>query len=663
MGKKKNKNKNYVDPYEAAFLRAQNKIQNTSCDVSDDLFIDDNGDPIVNDDRDFVYETDHNDNEGVTPSYMDFIMSSKKKKDKKKKKHDDGDYDLITEEDAPLNTEAEINRIAKKGLGKKAPNPEDEMAHTEIPDDLKEMFPDMFTDTDETESSGLWFGPDGSYDDPYPEEEETEANDEEQEIQVEVNIDHPMRGIPEPVEESEMTFTDEPDDVPEPELDETKYEPYKPDWIELSKICAMHFRICEPLHRMVIDDGLAPTPVIDTVMNLNCFDVDQEAMKNQLYGEDGKLDLTYVRKLEEGLWVYLISSKHPAAVYSESEFMEAYGNIDVMDNKNFVFVFDDRNADTIGNMIYAYHIPANENRYFNNYVKSAAKGFFNDPEFFPGFPNAERTVLAELLVKVHIAEYISQEREIFPSHLPDYVNAFRMTSLDDANIPAFNRLVEFTNLVRYHKKTEVTTNVHERADINNITNLYDFHYIRNVAYDLFETVNMILGGADDDDEEAFDVITEDDVDDESDVEIDEDEDPAEALAKQIANYAEDETDYTSLINDSLPEQSAVDMADELYEEYKKTAKEQGQPVLSKEELASRMKAGVVGSMTAIRNKDGSAVVVSEPKEEEPPKVEEPKNDVGSNTMMEALAKAGCGMVKKPEPEKATSLGSVPVFRK
>ena len=41
----------------------------------------------------------------------------------------------------------------------------------------------------------------------------------------------------------------------------------------------------------------------------------------------------------------------------------------------------------------------------------------------------------------------------------------------------------------------------------------------------------------------------------------------------------------------------------------------------------------------------------------------PKNDVGSSTMMEALAKAGCTATKTPEKPPVTSLGSVPVFRK
>lgn len=679
MSKKKKNKATYVDPYEAAYLRAQEKIENTTCDVSDNVMIDENGDPVVVNDRDYIYEDQSDRDDSVTPSYMDFIMNNKREKKKRKKPENTKDYDLITEDDAPLNTAAEIDRIAKKGLGNQNPEPEDgedEMAPVDIPDDLKEMFPDMFDNVSGgmgSDDGATWFGPDDTYDDPYPEEETIEEADENREIEVHVNINPKTSGDMSAEEElATGAFHQEPDAVPDVDINPTEPEAYKPDWMSLSRICALHFRICEPLGRMIIDDGLAPSPVINTVMNTQCYDVNQPGLKETVYGDDGKLDLTYINKVETALWLYIVSSKHPAAVYTEEEYMEAFADIDAMDNKNFVFIYDDRHLDTLGPMVYAYHIPANENRYFNNYVKSSAKGFTNDPDFYPGYPSAERDVLAQLLVKVHIAEYIKQEREIFPSHLDHYLTTFRMTK-DEAGIPAFNRLLEFTALVRIHRKTEIGDTIHPLEDVQKITSIYDFHYIRDVVFDIYDVVDGV--DEDDDDEEDDDIImppTEDSsetvpmppIEDEDDI------DPMQALSEQIGAYADDEKDYTALIDDQITNHSVMDMADTLYEEYAKTAKEQGKPVLTKEQLAARMQKGVVGSMSAIRKTDGSADIVVHEKETAEPAVEtktEPeqvKNDVGSNTMMEALKAAGASVSEtKAGEEKPTSLGSVPVFRK
>ena len=82
----------------------------------------------------------------------------------------------------------------------------------------------------------------------------------------------------------------------------------------------------------------------------------------------------------------------------------------------------------------------------------------------------------------------------------------------------------------------------------------------------------------------------------------------------------------------------------------------GGKVLSKEELADQVRGRIVGEMHI----PSTVVATPEPKEE--PK-EAPKNDVGSSTMMAALAKAGCTTTKTPEKPPVTSLGSVPVFRK
>ena len=104
------------------------------------------------------------------------------------------------------------------------------------------------------------------------------------------------------------------------------------------------------------------------------------------------------------------------------------------------------------------------------------------------------------------------------------------------------------------------------------------------------------------------------------------------------------------------EDTSTGLADALYQDYKSEVVKNGGKVLSKEELADQVRGGIVGEMHI----PSTVVATPEPKEESK---EAPKNDVGSSTMMEALAKAGCMAAKAPEKPPVTSLGSVPVFRK
>ena len=140
-----------------------------------------------------------------------------------------------------------------------------------------------------------------------------------------------------------------------------------------------------------------------------------------------------------------------------------------------------------------------------------------------------------------------------------------------------------------------------------------------------------------------------DVDDDVDIDFD----PME-LTSQIDQYAEDETDYSSLIDPNVKEDTATSLADALYQDYKSEVVKNGGKILTKEELADQVRGGIVGEMH-VPSSVAKAELTPEPKEE-------PKSDIGSSTMMEALAKAGCKTTKQ-EKSPVTSLGSVPVFRK
>lgn len=684
MGKKnKKKKQEFVDPYTLAYMKSQGDIESVSCDVSDNVEIDDDGTPFVVDDRDdYIYEDAPQTQSVVTPSYMDFLMqgakNGKKKSKKEKRQEDYEDRDLSEERPKERSVEEIMNERSV------------EVSKVDIPADLEELFPGAFdtageeaqVDIDRDENDG-WFGPAEAYEDDDedvdPEEEAEEAAEEEPDYQV-PHIDHAYPIPEEPVIE--------PSPVEPPKVE-------KPSWVELSRFCAMHFEPIEKLGRLIIDDRIAPTCVIDSVINMKYFDIDLDAVREMLYSTDTEgnvtLDLTYLQKVQDAVWMYILSSKHPAAIFTLKNFMEAFEDIDHIDNKNFKFVYDSRNRESIGDMIYAYHIPAAEQRHFDNYVKAVSKGFLDDDEFFPDRNMAERKAIAKFLVIVWIAEHLQEQREVFPSHDADYVTTFRIAGInpdDDMSFPAFNKLIDFVTLIHDHRATEYGT-PKTYKDLDNIFGIYDFDMLRDVCFDVFD---KLTPDEDDDDEDLDESELEDDTEEpvqpffpdfskvasttelkpeemvgthpepsqvetpeivDVDDDVDIDFDPME-LTSQIDQYAEDETDYSSLIDPNAKEDTATSLADALYQDYKSEVVKNGGRILTKEELADQVRGGIVGEMHV-----PSSVAKAEPTPE--PK-EEPKNDIGSSTMMEALAKAGCKTTKQEKPPVA-SLGSVPVFRK
>lgn len=676
MGKKnKKKKQEFVDPYTLAYMKSQGDIESVSCDVSDNVEIDDDGIPFVVDDRDdYIYEDAPQTQSVVTPSYMDFLMqgakNGKKKSKKEKRQEDYEDRDLSEERPKERSVEEIMNERSV------------EVSKVDIPADLEELFPGAFdtageeaqVDIDRDENDG-WFGPAEAYEDDDedvdPEEEAEEAAEEEPDYQVS-HIEHAYPIPEEPVIE--------PSPVEPPKIE-------KPSWVELSRFCAMHFEPIEKLGRLIIDDRIAPTCVIDSVINMKYFDIDLDAVREMLYSTDTEgnvtLDLTYLQKVQDAVWMYILSSKHPAAIFTLKNFMEAFENIDHIDTKNFKFVYDSRNRESIGDMIYAYHIPAAEQRHFDNYVKAVSKGFLDDDEFFPDRNMAERKAIAKFLVIVWIAEHLQEQREVFPSHDADYVTTFRTAGInpdDDMSFPTFNKLIDFVTLIHDHRATEYGT-PKTYKDLDNIFGIYDFDMLRDVCFDVFD---KLTPDEDDDDEDIDESELEDDTEEpvqpffpdfskvapttelkpeemvgthpepsqvetpeivDVDDDVDIDFDPME-LTSQIDQYAEDETDYSSLIDPNAKEDTATSLADALYQDYKSEVVKNGGKILTKEELADQVRGGIVGEMHV-----PSSVAK-----------EEPKNDIGSSTMMEALAKAGCKTTKQ-EKSPVTSLGSVPVFRK
>ena len=739
---KKNKKKNQVftDPYEAAMHRAQNDIDNADYSI-DEVELDENGDPI---EPEYEYEEAPKKKEQVlTPSYMAYLMGGiKEPKKKKQKKSYDEDYDLdiINEENSDINIADALNHVARQANAEydaenqKAVDEDDPYLNAMISeegkrkaevipdylrsaitsddyitseedsdeekrrklqeflsskqrlteDDAQDIFPQEFNNGSEDTDDDGFFGNPLNYVD---EEDDVENADSSVYNSDDFGIGVGISGESnEPVEsdvESDINYDTAKinDDVDEaPQMKPSASEIY----FQLSNMCSLKFPIFEELGRMNINDGIVSTPVIDTVINLDCYDVNQEGLYQHFLGENGKLDLKLLAETQRGMWMYIISSKHPAAVYTEQEFLEAFKTVKYLDTKNFQFVVDDHvNEDAMGRMIYAYHIPASEQRRFDNYVKHAAVGLTNSEEFYPELNPAYRGILAEFLVYCNIAATIQNEREIFARHLPAYVQAFRFASKkmpDGSMHPAYNQIIEFTELVHRHRKTEVGTEEFTFEDLDGIFAIDDFDQIRDVAFDILDIVNSTTYDDDDDDEEDIDfaVLPENGIVNAASEEEDE-EDPMDTLSDQASQYAEDPTDYSQYIAEpQTVEETVDDLSNQLYDRYVVTAKENGEEVLSREALATRMKQNVTGAMSMVQNTDGSAqltsTTVSKTEVEIPAKVEStlaaeeteaPKReDVGSNAMREALLKCGA----RPSNTKPESTGNkksmvIPVVRK
>ena len=188
------------------------------------------------------------------------------------------------------------------------------------------------------------------------------------------------------------------------------------------------------------------------------------------------------------------------------------------------------------------------------------------------------------------------------------------------------------------------------------------------------------GDADDydDDDVPYAVLPENGIVDAASEE--DEEDPMDALATQASDYAKDTTDYSQYLTEpQTVEETVDDLTEQLYDRYVATAKENHEEVLSKEELASRMKQNVTGAMSMVQNTDGSAKLTSTtvtktqtetvvPNVESVPAVdvrtESRSEDVGSNAMREALLKCGARPSNTTTETSGTKKSMViPVVRK
>lgn len=671
--KKAKKGMEYMDPYAQAMHRAKDDIESADYSI-DEVELDENGDPI---EPEYEYvEKKPKRKEVLTPGYMEYLMGEVKGQKKKKKEiesNEDYDLDFINSDNSEINVDDALKQIAKKAnreydLDEKKSNRKEDPVETE-----QDLFPGEF-DTPENSYEGM--DEDGFFGNPLDYEDESDVEDADTSIASDNfsigvgKADIYEEGEP---DENRPTPKKETYDNVEP-VKVVDHENESPlDYFTLSKICSLKFTNLADLGRLNISDGIVVTPVINSVLNLECFDVNQDRVYNYFLDENGKLDMQLLERTKNAIWIYIISCKHPTVVYTELEFLDAFNDVSSVDSKNFILIADEMD-DTHEKFIYGYHVPAVEQRTFNNYIDHAITGFTNDEEFYPGLPDNQRDALATFVVYCNIAITLANEREIFPRYLSRYVDAYRYATIirNGNKYPLYNRFMEYTDLVHTHRKTVTTDVAMTLGKLDEIFDVYDCESVRINGLQILDLFSYDYEDEEEDDEDPIDYSSEmqeeESVDEVETVEpADEDgyddDDVMNELAKQASGYTDDETDYTVMLGASQVEENIDDLSSQLYEQYVKTAKEQGEEVMTKEQLAARMKKNVTGAMM-------SSVVVEETSEGEDPapvvaKEQAPSDNVGSNAMREALLRCGAKpsvTTRKPIEKKNGSM-IVPVVRK
>ena len=663
--KKAKKGMEYMDPYAQAMKRAKDDIESADYSI-DEVELDENGDPI---EPEYEYiEKKPKRKEVLTPGYMEYLMGEVKGQKKKKKReiesNEDYDLDFINSDNSEINVDDALKQIAKKAnreydLDEKKSNKKEDPVETE-----QDLFPGEF-DTPENSYEGM--DEDGFFGNPLDYEDESDVEDADASTTSD-DFSIGVGGNSEvPVEEPQPVLTKVESNKVEPREDSPL------DYFTLSKICSLKFTNLPDLGRLNISDGIVVTPVINSVLNLECFDVNQDRVYNYFLDENGKLDMQLLERTKNAIWIYIISCKHPSVVYTELEFLDAFNDVSSVDSKNFILIADEMD-DTHEKFIYGYHVPAVEQRTFNNYINHAITGFTNDEEFYPGLPDNQRDALATFVVYCNIAITLANEREIFPRYLSKYVDAYRYATIirNGNKYPLYNRFMEYTDLVHTHRKTVTTDVAMTLGKLDEIFDVYDCESVRINGLQILDLFSYDYEDEEEDDEDPIDYSSE--MQEEESVEEVETVEPAEEdgyddddvmneLAKQASGYTNDGSDYIAMLGASQVEENIDDLSSQLYEQYVKTAKEQGEEVMTKEQLAARMKKNVTGAMMS------SVVVEETPEVEEPEPVvvkeQTPSDNVGSNAMREALLRCGAKpstTTRKPIEKKNGSM-IVPVVRK
>ena len=231
---------------------------------------------------------------------------------------------------------------------------------------------------------------------------------------------------------------------------------------ELRMITASVF---EPVWRVLINDFIAPTAF--------AYGYEMECENLEKYASDPQEASNIISKI----WEYIISLKHPTAIFTFDEFIKYFGKTNSYSTVDFVFFVDHNNE-----RIYAYSVNAesisNVNRYANEFLSSS--------------------VLELIQFFVSLAYAAGRTDQVFFAENEGYVNNFENSE--------YNQKSLFTKVFLNHDNTVFFDD--QEGDIDYICGHMAIKDIVELQGEVRELLTDIIDGEDDDDDDEPEEIKE-----------------------------------------------------------------------------------------------------------------------------------------------------------
>lgn len=603
---KKNK---YYDPYAVEGLDniIAEAAQTPSMNIGD---FDENGDPIVDDRGWGRQETPGTPN---VPSYADYINAKKGKKKQKKHKHhemEDDDYDLLS----PVNGAEKNPKNLEKIIAK---------AHMESQKEAQRK-QNNFTRVEDLFAELEDFKPgDGDY----------EEEDENPAYQMADALYQQQASEP---EDSDMGF----------------------DPNAVSEAISLHFSYEDCFGRLLIDDSVCSFSDLMSSINPDAFEFDPANLLYLMGEKDStgaiRFNMDKYAMVKKSVYIFFIIYRHPAGIYTKEELVQ-FGNVEELNTEEFLFF-----GTGVNDTYYGYHITQQNRETLELFVQKASANLVQyiatELEEYNLKP-LEIASIAEIAVYIYLITNHMRASDCFLSEMDNYVKTFR-TATEDVHytadgkteiIPKFNMAKVLYDVIQNHPSTKIGPMVSDLELVEERLGVDDFHDRKMIGLNI---LGAFYGEEEEEDEDEIDEMEMDDVlkeavakldkgivDMVSDFPEDEEEDDFdftdEDLRKQIMQYASDDTDYERVSANMSALSQAADILSEI---------SGGDDKVPEDALKSV--AGGISLQVSVGKpvEEPKEVVVKEPEpvvvEEVKPVEPEPVESVGTNTMSDALKKAG-----------------------
>ena len=266
--------------------------------------------------------------------------------------------------------------------------------------------------------------------------------------------------------------------------------------------------VFEPVWRVLINDFIAPTAF--------AYGYEMECENLEKYASDPQEASNIISKI----WEYIISLKHPTAIFTFDEFIKYFGKTNSYSTVDFVFFVDHNNK-----RIYAYYVNAesisNVNRYANEFLSSS--------------------VLELIQFFVSLAYAAGRIDQVFFAENEGYVNNFENSE--------YNQKSLFTKVFLNHDNTVFFDD--QEGDIDYICGHMAIKDIVELQGEVRELLTDIIDGEDDDDDDEPEEIKEEVTEPVKEVTpVEENKDTTEEQEKVVEDEEEPEEDITLTIEDS-----------------------------------------------------------------------------------------------------------------